>query len=686
MGLNYRIKRHFLMVLFCVVAIFAAHAQTLDLRQQFYSTSVVGTPFYWLFDGGGRAIDYDGTQLIYGAPYGAYQPPNGYFGGAIFILEKASTGWTEVTKFTAPGFTNLGMDVAIDGDWAFAGAPYYGKLYIYKKTNGTWAEYQVIDKSNTDHWYGFDISYSNGRLAVSMNGSAFIYENVNGQWVETAHFLPPAGGSGAFGSSVSLENDNLVISDSQAATSATTRGRVNFYQFINNAWTIQQQIDCPTLGQNYGSGIEISGNTLAISEIGADPNGVSDAGQVYMYSLNANTWTFDEILQPLTPVNNYHFGGRNCISIDGSTMVIGHFGNGPDRAHVYKKENGHWVLYPDMTNLPNTDLWFYGGGVFVSGDEYFVGAESLTDPNAAPNMNKLGGVLYWTPSASISNISTTTPECTGGDITFDVNFDVENPLGDIEVYDSDNDVVLASGLTAPITVTLPAVTAPTTLHLTIRLAMDNAVSANTTIDLYPCSCEIQETILWGQCNNNNTPDDGTDDTFLIHFSATNSDPAATQYTVLAQGVTYGPYDYGTGDMITGLPSDFSDIPIVFTDVDNPTCTTTRIIHNPPCSGCNNMPIHITGNSPVCEGGYIDLTEDGGYSSQWLWSGPNNYSYNSYHAIIPATLDAAGTYSVTITTLNGCTAEASYDVVVNSSVTSVDAGTYGTVCNLSLIHI
>jgi gliding motility-associated-like protein len=71
------------------------------------------------------------------------------------------------------------------------------------------------------------------------------------------------------------------------------------------------------------------------------------------------------------------------------------------------------------------------------------------------------------------------------------------------------------------------------------------------------------------------------------------------------------------------------------------------------------------DSPACEGGVINLTEDGGDAVSWEWSGPGSYSSSVHEPVISsATLSDAGTYSVTITDDLGCTAEGQTDITVN----------------------
>lgn len=80
----------------------------------------------------------------------------------------------------------------------------------------------------------------------------------------------------------------------------------------------------------------------------------------------------------------------------------------------------------------------------------------------------------------------------------------------------------------------------------------------------------------------------------------------------------------------------------------------------------------SGNSDVCEGSTLNLTASGG--SVYSWSGPDGFTSTSpTPAITAATIAATGTYVVTVTNSQGCTASANTAVSVHPTpVISVSA--------------
>jgi SdrD B-like domain/GEVED domain/PKD-like domain len=71
----------------------------------------------------------------------------------------------------------------------------------------------------------------------------------------------------------------------------------------------------------------------------------------------------------------------------------------------------------------------------------------------------------------------------------------------------------------------------------------------------------------------------------------------------------------------------------------------------------------TSNSPVCEGNTLNLTASGG--SLYSWSGPNTFvSSSATPNISNVTASNTGTYNVTITDVDGCSATRTTSVVIN----------------------
>jgi hypothetical protein len=125
---------------------------------------------------------------------------------------------------------------------------------------------------------------------------------------------------------------------------------------------------------------------------------------------------------------------------------------------------------------------------------------------------------------------------------------------------------------------------------------------------------------------------------------------------------------------------------------NPTGTITYTLTVTDTNGCTDTDeVTVTvepsptavaaSNSPVCQGGDLNLSETtGGAGAAWSWSGPNNFASSLQNPVIAnATPAASGDYTVTVTAANGCTATATVAVNVYAAPIG-DAGADVTICN------
>ena len=95
----------------------------------------------------------------------------------------------------------------------------------------------------------------------------------------------------------------------------------------------------------------------------------------------------------------------------------------------------------------------------------------------------------------------------------------------------------------------------------------------------------------------------------------------------------------------------------------------------------------TSNSPICEGADLELFATTFAFATYSWSGPNGFTSNIQNPTIPAaTLAAAGTYSVTVTS-NGCVSQqpGSVTVVINPTQAPV-ASNNGPICSGSTLSL
>jgi gliding motility-associated-like protein len=109
------------------------------------------------------------------------------------------------------------------------------------------------------------------------------------------------------------------------------------------------------------------------------------------------------------------------------------------------------------------------------------------------------------------------------------------------------------------------------------------------------------------------------------------------------------------------------------------------------NGCSSAPANVSvtvtplpvanasSNSPVCEGGTINLSANTIPSATYAWTGPNGFNSSAEDpTITPATAATAGVYSLTITS-SGCSSAPATTTVVVNPLPAATAGSNSPVC-------
>ena len=127
----------------------------------------------------------------------------------------------------------FGFNVSVDGDLALVGAPWdddggsrAGSAYIYERQqDGSWIETAKLVAHDSDRgdFTGSYLGLSGdtalvGAFADDVNGpfsgSAYIFERIDGEWIEVANLVPEDGGSGhEFGSAAAINghSDSILL-------------------------------------------------------------------------------------------------------------------------------------------------------------------------------------------------------------------------------------------------------------------------------------------------------------------------------------------------------------------------------------------------------------------------------------------------------------------------------------------
>ncbi|MYD55111.1 MAG: hypothetical protein F4W96_12540 [Chloroflexi bacterium] len=211
-----------------------------------------------------------------------------------------------------------GWSAVIEGDIIAIGAPYHdelgedtGAVFIFERIDGEWIETAYLLPPFPDPlgWFGRWLAIDDGRIVIGApyedglredgsriddSGVAYIYEKVNGEWTRTGTLLPQTPYSGAsFGWSVAISGERIAVSAWEAPLFGMQTGSVTIFTQHKGLWRAEAVLQPAEASERmmFGRDIELQGNVLAVGAPGDDTI-AEDAGAVYVWHYYNDEWNF----------------------------------------------------------------------------------------------------------------------------------------------------------------------------------------------------------------------------------------------------------------------------------------------------------------------------------------------------------------------------------------------------------
>ena len=137
-------------------------------------------------------------------------------------------------------------------------------------------------------------------------GAVFIFERIDGEWLETAYLLPPFPEPfGWFGRWLAIDAGRIVIGapyeDGRAldGTRIDDAGVAYLYEKVNGVWTRTGTLlpQKPSAGASFGWSVAISGDRIAVAAW-ADSIGGMRVGSVTTFLQHKGLWQAETVFQP----------------------------------------------------------------------------------------------------------------------------------------------------------------------------------------------------------------------------------------------------------------------------------------------------------------------------------------------------------------------------------------------------
>ena len=329
--------------------------------------------------GFGFAVDIDADRLVVGAP-GEFTPTRR---GAVYVYERVGGVWGRVAKLQsnemAP-LTSFGHALDLEGDRLLIGAPgreTEGVAYVFELVDGRWVQTARLSGEGVGSRprFGSSVALRANTAVIGMPdaldpdggapvGAAIVYTRGGLAWERTAVLAPPASERAGVGSDVAIAGSTIVVGAPDHDGVGESSGAVYVYEQVGDEWQQSQSLSAADAasGARFGAQVALDGDFLLIQAQGLPA--------VYAFDRSGGVWDGGVRLAALIPDSEFGAG----LAVEDDVAVVGAprgsdtRGDGALLARLDNAWDPQSLFPPDFTRTPA-----FGGAVAISRDRVVVG-------------------------------------------------------------------------------------------------------------------------------------------------------------------------------------------------------------------------------------------------------------------------------------------------------------------------
>lgn len=296
----------------------------------------------------------------------------------------------------------FGSGIAISGDLAVVGAHddddrgiNSGSAYVYRRDRDHWFEEAKLSASDGEHGDRFGdyvaidgetiiIGSPGDPFSLTSSGAVYVFQHVNGRWIEQAKLVAEDGEAGDEFGRVAIDGDTAVVAAILDDDNGFDSGSVYVFERQSSRWHFQAKLTASdgAAGDQFGR-IAIDNDTILVGAARDDRDNL-DAGSVYVFVKENDTWVEQTILTAGASAMSDYFGWS--VDIDGDTAVVGAVGDderafNAGAAYIFSRAAGIWSLQEKLLASDGDEQDSFGQ-VAIDGNTVLVGA-SRNVANAA---------------------------------------------------------------------------------------------------------------------------------------------------------------------------------------------------------------------------------------------------------------------------------------------------------------
>ena len=317
----------------------------------------------------------------------------------VTIAASAFTLESKVTADDGESDDRFGSAIAIDGNTAVVGAPdatvrgsnSCGAAYIYTRSGDTWQQQAKLTANSCSlvTYFGTAVAIDNGTVMVGADrsggtGAVYVFTGADENWAQTQRITAndiDSISTALFGLDLALSGSTLVVGARQAPTDNDVIGAAYVFTRDRGNWTQQAKLTAGSMdeGQDFGSSVAISGETIVVGARKIKVDGESNRGAAYVFTRTGTLWGQQARLTADDGAS-FDFFGRS-VSVDGDTALVtsnadidGKFGQGA--AYVFTRTGSEWTRQAQLTAADGAQGDFLGISSTLKGDTAMVGTQS----------------------------------------------------------------------------------------------------------------------------------------------------------------------------------------------------------------------------------------------------------------------------------------------------------------------
>jgi hypothetical protein len=284
-----------------------------------------------------------------------------------FFYERVNGVWTEKQRISGSLSTSFyddfGWAMQLEGDIALISDDLRGRVYFYRRINGEWIEQQILTASDSvaTDLFGRSVALWEDTAVITgwddyVTGDAYVFNLINGTWVEQQKLVlqdPPEVDNAGW--SVAMDDGIILLG---VVGDETKPGSAYIFKQENGTWVEKQKLIPGDSGEKdfFGFSVALDQGTAVIGALSQDDS----RGAAYIFAETNGVWTEQQKLTANDAKPHDTFGETVALDAASGTVLVNERAEVGDRlANVYVFTNPE--LVPTETSLPPTATYTPGG-------------------------------------------------------------------------------------------------------------------------------------------------------------------------------------------------------------------------------------------------------------------------------------------------------------------------------------